>query len=68
MAHVEKRGESYRLVVNVGFDVNGKRIRHTKTVKCKNQTEARKELAKFVVEVEAGEYIAPEKNDICCIC
>lgn len=61
MAYVEKRGEAYRLVVNVGFDANGKRIRRTKTVKCKNQTEAKKELAKFVTEIEAGEYIAPEK-------
>lgn len=62
MAHVEKRGkDSFRLVVTLGFDASGKRIRKTRTVKCKNKTEAEKELAKFVVEVEAGEYIAPQK-------
>jgi integrase len=48
-------------VADTGFDANGKRNRRTKTVKCKNQTEAKKELAKFVTEIEAGEYIAPEK-------
>ncbi|WP_223596688.1 tyrosine-type recombinase/integrase [Neobacillus bataviensis] len=62
MAYIEKRGaDSYRLVANAGFDANGKRIRRTKTVKCKNKTEAKKELAKFVTEIEVGEYIAPEK-------
>ncbi|MFY0544944.1 site-specific integrase [Brevibacillus sp. H7] len=30
-------------------------------MKCKTKREAEKELAKFVTEVEAGEYIAPEK-------
>jgi integrase len=62
MAYIEKRGQdTFRLVADTGFDANGKRIRRTKTVKCKNQTEAKKELAKFVTEIEAGEYIAPEK-------
>ncbi|GAB7387425.1 tyrosine-type recombinase/integrase [Bacillaceae bacterium] len=62
MASIEKRGKnSYRLVVELGYDANGKRIRRTKTVKCKTKKEAEKELAKFIVEVEAGEYISPEK-------
>ncbi|CRK83432.1 tyrosine-type recombinase/integrase [Neobacillus massiliamazoniensis] len=62
MGYIEKRGQnSYRLVVNAGFDTDGSRIRRTKTVKCKNQTEAKIELAKFVTEIEAGEYITPEK-------
>jgi integrase len=62
MAHVEKRGkDSFRLVVPLGFNTEGKRVRKTKTVKCKNNTEAEKELAKFVVEIETGEYIAPQK-------
>ncbi|WP_413301954.1 tyrosine-type recombinase/integrase [Bacillus sp. 1P10SD] len=62
MAHIEERGKnSYRLIVPLGFDTEGKRIRKTKTVKCKNKTEAEKELAKFVVEIETGEYIAPQK-------
>lgn len=62
MASIQKRGkESYLLTVEAGYDAKGKRIRRTKTVKCKGITEARKELAKFQVEVEVGEYIAPEK-------
>jgi integrase len=62
MASIQKRGEnSWLLVVEAGYDSNGKRIKRTKTVRCKTKREAEKELAKFVVEVEAGEYIAPEK-------
>lgn len=62
MAYLEKRGKnSWRLVVNAGYDANGKRIRRTKTVKGLTKREAEKELAKFQAEVEAGEYIAPEK-------
>lgn len=62
MAHIRKRGKnSYLLVVEAGYDAKGKRIRRYKTVRCKTLREAEKELAKFVVEVEAGTYIAPEK-------
>ncbi|OIJ18749.1 hypothetical protein BKP45_15810 [Anaerobacillus alkalidiazotrophicus] len=62
ISHVEKRGkESFRLVVPLGYDAEGKRIRKTKTIKCKNKTEAQQELAKFVVEVETGKNITPSK-------
>ncbi|MCM3079576.1 site-specific integrase [Brevibacillus invocatus] len=62
MASVQKRGEnSWLLVVEAGYDSNGKRIKKTKTVKGMGKREAEKELAKFVTEVEAGQYIAPEK-------
>lgn len=62
MASIEKRGKnSFRLIVELGYDSQGKRIKRSKTVKCKGITEARKELAKFQTEVEAGEYISPEK-------
>ncbi|GIM44458.1 hypothetical protein DNHGIG_00070 [Collibacillus ludicampi] len=62
MASIEKRGKnSYRLVVELGYDANGKRIRRSKTVHVKTKREAEKELAKFVTEIESGEYIAPEK-------
>ncbi|RJS60158.1 site-specific integrase [Bacillus sp. PK3_68] len=62
MASIEKRGKgSYRLTVELGYDHEGNRIKRRKTVKCKGITEARKELAKFVTEVESGEYITPEK-------
>jgi integrase len=59
---IEKRGDdSWRLIVSLGFDQNGKRIKRTRTIKGINKREAEKELAKFVTEVEAGQYIAPEK-------
>ncbi|HDT6574873.1 TPA: site-specific integrase [Bacillus cereus] len=59
---IEKRGkESYRLVYSMGFDPHGKRIKRTKTIKAKTKKEAEIELAKFVAEIEVGEYIKPEK-------
>jgi integrase len=62
MASVQKRGDnSWLLVVEAGFEANGKRIKRTKTVKAEGVREARKLLAIFQTEVEAGEYIAPEK-------
>jgi integrase len=59
---IERRGkDSWRIVVSLGFDSEGKRIKRTKTIKAKTKREAQKELAKFVVEIESGEYITPEK-------
>ena len=59
---IEKRGkDSWRLVYSLGFDANGKRIKKTKTVKGVTKREANKLLAQFITEVEAGEYISPEK-------
>ncbi|ARF67077.1 site-specific integrase [Paenibacillus larvae subsp. pulvifaciens] len=74
MASIQKRGDnSYLLVVEAGKDAKGKRIKRTKTVrvdekllktprKLSNHLEL--ELAKFQLEVEAGEYISPEKMTI----
>lgn len=57
---IQDRGNgSYYLTVSAGFKADGKRNRKTRTVKAKNITEARKKLAAFVAEVEAGEYVAP---------
>lgn len=69
MASIEKRGKnSYRLVVEAGYDAQGKRIKRTKTIRVEDKLTPKKlkeyldlELAKFRMEVEAGEYIAPEK-------
>lgn len=69
MASIEKRGKnSYRLVVEAGYDAQGKRIKRTKTIRVEEKLTPKKlkeylelELAKFKMEVEAGEYIAPEK-------
>src|SRR5690348_8187504 len=72
MASIEKRGvNSWRLVVETGYDASGKRLKRYKTVKIDDpallKTTKRlkdylnDELVKFKIEVEAGEYIAPEK-------
>ncbi|NBI07220.1 tyrosine-type recombinase/integrase [Senegalia massiliensis] len=59
---IEKRGKnSYRLVVSAGYGLEGKRKKFTKTVKCKNITQARKELVKFVASVENDTFIEPAK-------
>ena len=52
---IEKRGKnSCRLVVFKGYDLDGKPIRHQKTIHCKKKSEAQIELAKFLTEVESG--------------
>lgn len=72
MAYKEKRGEnSWRLVVDVGEKSDGSRDRRYKTIKVEDKALLRTtkklesylndELAKFKIEVEAGEYIAPDK-------
>lgn len=72
MAYYQKRGRnSFLLTVNTGYDTNGKRIRKTKTIKIEDESLLKTtkklrdylngELHKFKMEVEAGEYIAPEK-------
>lgn len=59
---VRKRGKnSWELSVSLGKGANGKYIRKYKNVKAKNKTEAKKLLAKFVNELESGEYIDPTK-------
>lgn len=73
MASIEKRGKnSWRLVVEAGYGPDGKRIRRTKTIRIEDEALLRttkklrdylnEELTKFKIEVEAGEYIAPEKK------
>jgi integrase len=65
VASVQKRGEgSYLLVVEAGYKSDGSRAKRTKTVKADGIREARKLLAEFQTEVEAGEYISPEKMKV----
>lgn len=53
--NITKRGEnSYRLRVTIGTDFQGKPIVYSKTVKCKTEAAAKKELAKFYAECESG--------------
>jgi integrase len=47
--------------VGIGRNHDGKYIRRTKTIQCRTKREAESEYAKFRQEVEAGEYIAPQK-------
>lgn len=55
MPSIEKRGKnSYRLVVFHGYDLNGKVIKHQKTIHCRNKSEAQIELAKYVAQIETG--------------
>ena len=51
---IEKRGKnSYRLIVHHGFDLQGKPLRHTKTVHG-TKKDAEVELAKFVTDIQNG--------------
>jgi integrase len=69
VASIEKRGENtYRLVVEVGYDASGKRMKRYKAIKIEEKLTPKKlkeylneELLKFKIEVESGEYISPEK-------
>ncbi|WP_373231963.1 tyrosine-type recombinase/integrase [Cohnella sp.] len=62
MASIEKRGpNSWRFTVELGFDGEGKRIRHRKTVSGFTKKEAEVEMAKFITEVKTGTYFEPEK-------
>lgn len=54
---IEKRGKnSYRLIVCHGFNLDGRPVRHTKTV-LGTKAQAKIEFAKFVAEVEQGTVI-----------
>ncbi|OLO35912.1 hypothetical protein BTR23_16340 [Alkalihalophilus pseudofirmus] len=62
MAYYEKVGkDKIKLIVNIGRDAKGKRKRKTKTIKYKTKKEVELELAKFVTEIQTGNYITPEK-------
>lgn len=72
MANIRKRGEnSFILTVETGYDSNGRRKRRYKTIKVEDKSLLKTtkklrdyldvEFHKFKTEVQAGEYIAPEK-------
>lgn len=75
MASYQKRGKnSFLLVVELGYDAAGKRNKRTKTIKIDDEKLLRtkkklddhlkKELYKFQMEVESGEYIKPERMSL----
>ena len=53
---IEKRGDSYRLVCVVGYNLQRRPIKKSKTVHC-SKKEAKIELAKFVADVQKGMYV-----------
>ena len=54
IGYKRKRGDSWRLEVTVGTDAYGKPKRYSKTVHCKSEAAADKELAKFYSECASG--------------
>lgn len=68
---MQKTGvNSWKLTVSGGFDGAGNRIRHTKTVKCTSEQQAKKELALFVAEIDKGNTATAGKlklSDFCTI-
>lgn len=73
MPSIEKRGNnSFRLVVEDGYDANGKRVQQRKTIKIEDesllktkrklQDYLQTELLKFREEVESGQYIKPDRT------
>lgn len=75
MANIQKRGEnSWCFTVSLGRGADNKYIRRTKTIKIEDaallktkkklQDYLEDEYSKFRQEVEAGEYIAPQKTTL----
>ncbi len=73
MPNIEKRGpNSYRLRIDSGYNAQGKQIQHRKTIRIDDESllkSKRKldaflavELVKFQQEIEAGQFIKPEKT------
>ena len=58
---VKTKSGKYRLFASGGTDSGGNRNRPNKTVEAASDREAGKLLAKFVAEVEKGDYIEPSK-------
>jgi integrase len=73
MPSIEKRGSnSWRLIVEEGYDSNGKRVQQRKTVRIEDDEILRSkrrlhdylqsELVKFRQEVESGQFVKPERT------
>lgn len=75
LAHYQQRGKnSFLLVVDLGYDGQGKRDRRTKTIRIDDERLLRTtkrlddylktELYAFQAEVESGEFVAPNKTNL----
>lgn len=62
--HVEKRGKKWQVVLELGRDSQGKRIRKYVSPKCETRKEATTLLAMKIAEIERGEYIDPEAGQV----
>ncbi|MFF2482707.1 hypothetical protein [Paenibacillus sp. NPDC058071] len=72
MGSIQKRGtNSYRLIVELGYDAQGKRVQEKKTIRVEDlallratkrlESYLETELVKFQIEVESGNYVKPER-------
>lgn len=57
-------GDSWELTVTLGTDFTGKRKRFTKTVHCKNERAAERELSRFLVDCEDGNFNASKPTTV----
>ncbi|SFU82144.1 tyrosine-type recombinase/integrase [Alicyclobacillus macrosporangiidus] len=72
MPSIEKRGKnSWRLIVEGGYDATGKRIQYRRTIRVDDEAILKSkrrlqdyldmELARFRQEIESGQYLKPER-------
>jgi integrase len=60
----KRGGDSYYLEVCIGTDFTGAPNRYSKTVHCKSDKEADRELSKFYAACEAGDVSKPDKTTV----
>jgi len=61
--HIKKRGNNYCVVLSLGYDENGKRIRQWETV-VPDKKEAEKRLAELLCEVDGSTFVKPTKETV----
>jgi integrase len=59
-AHIEKRGDAWRIVLELGHDANGKRIRRIRTYKG-TKRDAQSYANRLLQELETGTYVERSK-------
>jgi hypothetical protein len=56
-----KKGKYWYVVVDIGKDSNGKRIRKWHNTNCKSKTEAKKVKRRILSSLDDGTYVEPKK-------
>lgn len=64
----KRGGDSWRLEVTIGTDYRGKPRRFSKTVHCKSEAAADRELARFYVECESGSVMRASDFTVSAMC